>query len=582
MLPKQLLTKIGISSILLLAGSLLSPALASETPNYIEGTDQAAVIFDPLQVNNFSMQMSDHDFNMLSSDHVNWSYEGPWLRTVMSFTMAGKVYGPYTVGVHLKGAWGSWRDINGKAAFKIKMDAFIKNQTLFGITKFTLNNMVQDPSYIHEAVTYRLFRAIGVPAARVGYANVTLNGRFFGLHLNVETIDTTMLARWGLVNKHLYKGGVPNFPDFSSGYESYFQIEDGSTTSTADLTNFMGINQKTGDAWWAEITQYADIQEIMTDFAVEAYVGHWDGYPFNHNNFYITFDGAGYAHMVPWGTDQTWGGGIDYFGSGTVLFQRCQSSNACKEMYLQVLAKLARTAASLDLDNMVGYIGSAIRDDIIADPWGYGIQTASDYQNWTTWNINNQREVLSSMTAAWDTGVSKISVAGEDYPVDQTVILAAGSKQTEVRAIPFQPNATSEAVTVASLNPGLNFAEVPVTSADGQHTASKIVSIYVLTNRSSAAALLFMPNRFAIAKVGASKLSQLKIKLKGSTELTLKFSMPKSKSLSWAAAKALLDKRASLVVNNLRAYGVKVLKFTKVVTSSGNSGAVTLLMKYQN
>ena len=135
----------------------------------------AAAVYDPLQVDDFQMEMSDHDFGMLTSDHVAWNNEGPWLRTVMSFTMAGKVYGPYTVGVHLKGAWGSWRDVNGKAGFKIKMDAFVKDQTLFGITKFTLNNMVQDPSYIHEAVTYRLFRALGVPAARVGYANVTVD-----------------------------------------------------------------------------------------------------------------------------------------------------------------------------------------------------------------------------------------------------------------------------------------------------------------------------------------------------------------------------------------------------------------------
>jgi len=582
MVPKQLLTKIGISSILLLAGSLLSPASASEIPSYIEGTDKAAVVFDPLQVNNFSMQMSDHDFSMLTSDYVNWSFEGPWLRTVMSFTAAGKVYGPYTVGVHLKGAWGSWRDINGKAAFKIKMDAFVKNQTLFGITKFTLNNMVQDPSYIHEVVTYRLFRALGVPAARVGYANVSLNGRNYGLHLNVETIDTPMLSRWGLVNKHLYKGGVPNFPDFYPGYESYYQVEDGSTTDTADLTNFMRINQKSGDAWWAEITQYADIEEIMTDFAVEAYVGHWDGYPFNHNNFFITFDGAGYAHMVPWGTDQTWGGGIDYFGSGTLLFQRCQSSISCREMYFQILAKLARTANSLDLDKMVGYVGSVIRSDIIADPWGYGIQTATDYQNGAIWSINNQKQVLSGMAAAWDTGVAEISVAGDEYPVDQTIILEPGSKQAEVQAIPFQPAATSAAIIVSSLNAGLNFAEIPVTSADGQHTNTKTVSIYVLTNRLTAVPLIFVPNQTEMTKVGETKLGQLKNNLKNVTGLTLKFSMAKPKTLSWPSAKALLGKRASVIVNKLRKAGVKVVKFTKVITSTGNSSAVTLTMKYKN
>jgi len=587
MFPKQLLTKIGISSILLLAGSLLSPASATEVPNYIEGTDKAAAVFNPLQVNNFQMQMSDSDFNSLTYGNVNSNNEGPWRRTVMSFTMADKVYGPYTVGVHLKGAWGSWRDINSKAAFKIKMDAFVKNQRLFGITKFTLNNMVQDPSYIHEAVTYRLFRAMDVPAARVGYANVTLNGRYFGLHLNVETVDTTMLSRWGIVNEHLYKGGVPDFPDFYTNDQWKFQVEDGSTTNKSDLDNFIRVNQKYGDDWWAEITQYADIKEIMTDFAVEAFVGHWDGYPFNHNNFFITFDGAGYAHMIPWGTDQTWGSGIDYWGSGTLLVQRCLSSNDCREMYLQILADIARKARSLELSTMAAHVAEAITADVIADYnapffWGPGIETANAYQSWAMGDMNQQTDYLSSLTSAWDTGVSEINVEGISYPVNETILLPVGSRQVEVQAIPFQTFATGETLTISSLKSGINFAEVPVTSADGQHTTKSIVSLYVLTKRSTSAPLSFVQNKSAVTKAGASKLSQLKSKLKKSKELTLKFSMPKAQKMSWASAVALLDKRASLVVNSMRASGIRVVKFTKVVTPKGDPNSIILSLKYQN
>ena len=582
MLPKQLLTKLGISSILLLAGSLLSPAMASEVPSYVEGTDLAASVYDPLQVDDFQMQMSDHDFGMLTSDHVAWNNEGPWLRTVMSFTMAGKVYGPYTVGVHLKGAWGSWRDVNGKAGFKIKMDAFVKDQTLFGITKFTLNNMVQDPSYIHEAVTYRLFRALGVPAARVGYANVTLNGRNYGLHLNVETIDTTMLARWGLENKHLYKGGVPNFPDFYSGSEGAFAIDDGSTTSVADLTKFMLINQKTGDAWWQEITQYADMSEITMDFATEAYVGHWDGYPFNHNNFFITFDSTGYAHMLPWGTDQTWGGGLDYFGSGTLLFQRCQSSSDCKELYLQNLAKVARTAKSLELEKMAANVAAAIRSDITADPWGPGIGTATDYQNWAVWNMTNQQAVLSSMTQAWDTGVSQIALAGVDYPADQTIILAPGSKEAQIQAVPFQQYASSSIVNASGLNSGMNYIEVPVTSADGRHTANPVVQIYVLTNRTTSSQIAFVPNKLTTTKLGTARLAQLKTQLHSALALSLKFTIAKAKSLSLKAAKAQLDKRAALIVRNLTAVGVKVIKFTTSISKIGSPDSLSISMRFQN
>jgi outer membrane protein OmpA-like peptidoglycan-associated protein len=577
MFPKQLLTKIAISSLLVLTGSLLSPASAAEVRSYIEGTDQAAVVFDPLQVNNFEMAMSDSDFNKLTYPNVTNDNEGPWLSTVMKFTMAYKVYGPYTVGVHLKGAWGSWRDVNGKAGFKIKMDAFVKNQKLFGITKFTLNNMVQDGSYIHEALTYRLFRGVGVPTPRVGYANVTLNGRNYGLHLNVETIDTTMINRWGLENKHLYKGGVPYFPDFYAGYEQYFQVEDGSTTSKADLTKFIRANQFTGDVWWNAITEIADMEEITLDFATEAYVGHWDGYPYNHNNFFITFDSVGYAHMIPWGTDQTWGGQMDYFGSGTLLFQRCQGSDDCREMYLQSLAKVARTAKALDLGVMAEDVAAAIRSDIIADPWGPGIDSASSNQSWTIWNVNNQQAVLAGMTSAWDTGVQKVLVADKEYVVTDTAVLPAGTKTIEVQAIPFQPGATSDVAEIADLTSGINYAEVIVTSANGQHTGSAAVPIYVLTKRSASAQVAFNSNSSTFSKTGYTKLAQLRFKLKKSVGLALTFTMPNSRT-----AKALLDKRASAVVNHLRAAGIKVSKFTKKLVAKGNPSELAITMQYQN
>jgi hypothetical protein len=113
---------------LAIAASFLNTSAAQAAPNYVEGSDAAAQVFNPLMVNNFELDMSDADFESLKYPNVDWDREGDWRETQMSFTMAGKVYGPYTVGVHLKGAWGSWRDVTQKAAFKIKMDAFQKNK----------------------------------------------------------------------------------------------------------------------------------------------------------------------------------------------------------------------------------------------------------------------------------------------------------------------------------------------------------------------------------------------------------------------------------------------------------------------
>ncbi|HWA55361.1 MAG TPA: CotH kinase family protein, partial [Solirubrobacterales bacterium] len=64
------------------------------------------------------------------------------------------------VEVRLKGnVSGSFRTLDQKAAFKLK---FKKSEPFLGLRKMTLNNMVEDDSFLHETLAYRMFRAAGV------------------------------------------------------------------------------------------------------------------------------------------------------------------------------------------------------------------------------------------------------------------------------------------------------------------------------------------------------------------------------------------------------------------------------------
>ncbi|MEI7419474.1 MAG: hypothetical protein WCK24_01270, partial [Actinomycetes bacterium] len=109
MFTKRLATRLSVLIIFILAVSSLNSGIAQAAPNYIEGNDPAAVIYNPLHVNKISLQMSNSDYDSLRWPNVSWDNEGDWRETQMRFTMGSKTYGPYKVGVHLKGAWGSWR-----------------------------------------------------------------------------------------------------------------------------------------------------------------------------------------------------------------------------------------------------------------------------------------------------------------------------------------------------------------------------------------------------------------------------------------------------------------------------------------
>ena len=578
MLTKRLAKRLAALIIIVLAGSSLNSGVAQATPNYLEGTDAAAVVFNPLQVSKISLRMSDSDYNSMRWPNVSWDNEGEWRETQMRFTMGSNTYGPYRVGVHLKGAWGSWRDITGKAAFKIKMDAFVDGQTFFGISKMTLNNMVQDGSYIHEVLTYRLFRAVGVPASRTGFADVTLNGINYGLHMNVETVNPEMLKRWNMTSSQMVKGAVPYLPDFWVGHESDFAIESGIKDSYTMLSALIEANQLDGAAWWERINELADMKEMTLEWATEIYTEHWDGYVRNRNNYYVNFDDDGKATMLPWGTDQTWNGSFSFFESAGLMLNKCFAWTECNEMYLQSLARVATKAKALELPQMAANVSSAIRTSISQDPFGPGLDSAEGAQSWTVWQLNSQQEILSSMTAQWDTSLRHVGINGVKRDADIVITLEPGTKSVRLTVFPSQTFATTAIQPIGTFKAGLNSAYVRVTSADGAHTNTEKVLFYVLTKRSNVAKVSFTPGKATLTASSKDIANALAAKYQGVDGLTLTLSIAKNQP----KAKALLDQRSAALLAALKLKGVVPTKVIKTLTATGSTTTLMVSGSYRN
>ena len=574
-----------------LLGSFASPASSTASASFIEGTDAAAALFDPMKVNNFSLQMSASDFDSLRYPNVTWDNEGPWRETQMSFTMAGKAYGPYKVGVHLKGAHGSWHDVDGrnrdgiavggKPAFKIKMNEFVKGQTLFGIKRFTLNNMVQDRSSVREVITYQLYRKLGIPSPRTGYANVSLNGINYGLHLNVETLNSQMLERWGHSSSHLYKGGVPWFPDLMRGNESMFVLDSGDESDTSELSNFMAINELSGKAWFDAMSARMDMKLLTVSWAAELYSGHWDGYMRHLNNYYINFDNQGKAMLLPWGVDSTWGSPWDYFESRAVMPNKCWEYDPCLELYRQALVKVSQTAADLDLPSMATNVSTALRASIETDPWGYGWSTAKVEQDFTVLRLKEQQTDLDSIIRPFDTTLKNFKVNGTLYTPGQTAMLKAGTKTVRLQVTTSQSSAIAVIKKMGILKPGLNSAFVVVTSSNGQHVKTNLINLYVYKTLAIQRASSFQKNKSLPTVSGNSSIRLLGNELSGANAIILEIKMAKPKSTTTASAKVLMGNRVRHLIKALASRGIKPQKVTQTLSSSGSIDTLQITAKYQ-
>ncbi len=265
---------------------------------------------------------------------------------------------PLNVGIRLKGGEGSFRPLSEKAAFKIKFN-FVKGQKFLGLKKLTLNNMVQDPSMVHETLTYEAFRSLGLPAPRTGYAYVRINGTDYGVHLNLETFDDISLPHWFGSTRHLYEADAPG-TDVTPGSAGKFEVDEGDDKDLSDLEALIAAADSEAGDWSDGVEPVADLPQMAKMWAVERYAGHWDGYagvdaPFRPNNYFLhsldTGPEAGRFQMLPWGTDQTWETRIE-FGepAGGLLFNECIADSSCEGLYVDGLEQVQATVPSLELD----------------------------------------------------------------------------------------------------------------------------------------------------------------------------------------------------------------------------------------
>lgn len=274
----------------------------------------------------------------------------------------GAFSAPLTVGVRLKGE-SSFRDLSGKAAFKVKFNEFVKGQKFLGLKNLTLNNMVLDPSMVHETLAYQAFRDAGVPAPRSGYADVRVNGEEFGMHLNLETLDDVALERlfgpFEAPPQHLYEGqaGV----DIVPGDAGLFEIDEGEDDERLDLEALIAAVAAPSPGFSERVAGLADLGEMTRMWAVERYLAHWDGYSTQPHNYYLHSDPLGEFQMLPWSTDQTWALPQLGFGPpGAALFEACFADAPCRSLYIDALREARDAVTALDPGTRAGELATLL------------------------------------------------------------------------------------------------------------------------------------------------------------------------------------------------------------------------------
>lgn len=165
-------------------------------------------LFDTARVHTVAIEMEDWEGFIDTCTSEEYS--------LCSVVIDGETY--KNVGIRAKGNTSLTqveRYGNDRYSFKIEFDHYESGKNYYGLDKISLNNIIQDNTYMKDYLTYQMMQKAGADAPLCSYVNITVNGGDWGLYLAVEGVEEAFLERnYGKNYGNLYK---PDSMDMGGG-----------------------------------------------------------------------------------------------------------------------------------------------------------------------------------------------------------------------------------------------------------------------------------------------------------------------------------------------------------------------------
>lgn len=349
-----------------LASTLGATSTDPETTAPLDPWTRAGELLNNQNIVQIAITLPDESVTGLHND------ASTYVHGALEVTLAdGETLALSDIGVRLKGRLGSARTLDEKCSFLLKANEFVKGQRLFGLNKLAVNNLVQDASMLHEQLAYELFRAMGVPAPRTGYARVTVNGQLKGLYATIEVVDNAEFLDHWFPNSdgNLYEGSYGS--DFFTDAIPTFDQDRGTDVAFGDLYELTdALDSMTNpETFETDVAPWVDLDAYVAFAATELYLSHWDGYAATRNNYFVYRPVGAQWQWIPWGTDQTFGDAWASVWNGYGrLQQMCEASLACRQKLAAAYSRLSALVAELDLLGEVDTLETLISEAAAEDP----------------------------------------------------------------------------------------------------------------------------------------------------------------------------------------------------------------------
>ena len=311
----------------------------------------------------------------------------------------GREYGP--VGLHLKGQ-NSFLPLSEKAAFRINVDEYADGAKFFGLDDLTFNNMSTDYSMMHDRVAYWVARQLGLPASRANHALLTVNGEFYGLFSNVETVKRHMMKRW------FDDGEGPLFEatdvDFTPAYVNAFELEDGPDDRSLIQQTADALAAGTPSQRIAGASSSIEMTQFLRFWGMCAVIGQFDSFPYSNpgDDYFVYADpGTHHLYVMPWGMDETfYSGSHSIMLVHSILATTCKDEQGCYDAFVAQTWAAQEAMEEADLAGQLDAIRAQIAPHVTRDTRKpYTNAMVTDYQSSMRTFVTERRTKLEEMFA---------------------------------------------------------------------------------------------------------------------------------------------------------------------------------------
>ncbi|QHT62657.1 spore coat protein CotH [Paenibacillus lycopersici] len=247
------------------------------------------------------------------------------------------------------------------------------------------NAEFDDPSMIRNALSFRFFNMMGVPAPRTKHMWLEWNGYPHGVYLEIESVDSAFFRRRSIGSKSLIYAvnDKANFglidPETDERKQTLlegYRVMKGNANTEKRLIRFVGsINRLRKSSLRSLLVNRLDVTVYLKWLAGAVLTGNYDG--FDQNYALYEHASTGKYRIIPWDYEGTWGRNcygklcgsdlVDVKGYN-MLTRKLLAFKPYRQAYRKILAAMLESKFTLDaiepeIDSLYERITPAIRDD---------------------------------------------------------------------------------------------------------------------------------------------------------------------------------------------------------------------------